>query len=328
MSPLRAQAWALVNMTDTSKKELMPPGAWQIVQRLAQQFAELPQVVAVVLAGSRGVGASDRESDFDLYVYTLRDVPVEFRRSLLGEGAEIDNRFWEPGDEWCEPSTHTRLDIMYRSPGWIEDQLDRVLVRHEAAIGYSTCFWYNIIHSEALLDPRGWYHQLQNRAHVSYPEGLRRAVVKKNWPILRRNHSSYRRQIELALNREDAVSGQHRLTALLASFFDVWFALERQAHPGEKRLLTYLPKPWASLVRAVLGAQPEALLREIDALLDFLDTRLSEEGLLDPVAQIEHAAAWVSDLERARGFYERWFKATAGTRYSSSKRDFPPISSR
>jgi lactoylglutathione lyase len=64
------------------------------------------------------------------------------------------------------------------------------------------------------------------------------------------------------------------------------------------------------------------LLREIDALLDFLDTRLSEEGLLDPVAQIEHAAAWVSDLERARGFYERWFKATAGTRYSSSKRDF------
>jgi catechol 2,3-dioxygenase-like lactoylglutathione lyase family enzyme/predicted nucleotidyltransferase len=322
MSPLRAQAWSLVNMTDTSQEELMPPGAWQIVQRLAQQFAELPQVVAVVLAGSRAVGASDQESDFDLYVYTLRDVPVEFRRSLLGEGAEIDNRFWEPGDEWCEPSTHTRLDIMYRSPGWIEDQLDRVLVRHEAAIGYSTCFWYNIIHSEALLDPRSWYHQLQNCAHVSYPEGLRRAVVKKNWPILRRNHSSYRRQIELALNREDAVSGQHRLTVLLASFFDVWFAIERQAHPGEKRLLTYLPKPWASLVRAVLGAQPEALLREIDALLDPLDTRVIEEGLLDPVAQIEHAAAWVFDLERARGFYERWFKATAGARYSSSKRDF------
>jgi catechol 2,3-dioxygenase-like lactoylglutathione lyase family enzyme/predicted nucleotidyltransferase len=309
-------------MTDTFNEELMPPGAWQIVQRLAQQFAELPQVVAVVLAGSRGAGASDQESDFDLYVYTLRDVPVEFRRSLLGEGAEIDNRFWESGDEWCEPSTHTRLDIMYRSPGWIEDQLDRVLVRHEAAIGYSTCFWYNIIHSEALLDPRGWYHQLQNRAHVSYPDGLRRAVVKKNWPILRRNHSSYRRQIELALNREDAVSVQHRLTALLASFFDVWFAMERQAHPGEKRLLTYLPKPWASLVRAVLGAQPQALLREIDTLLDPLDTRLIEEGLLDPVAQIEHAALWASDLERARGFYERWFKATAGARYSSSKRDF------
>jgi lactoylglutathione lyase len=30
----------------------------------------------------------------------------------------------------------------------------------------------------------------------------------------------------------------------------------------------------------------------------------------------------VSDLERARGFYEYWFKATVGARYSSSKRDF------
>jgi lactoylglutathione lyase len=30
----------------------------------------------------------------------------------------------------------------------------------------------------------------------------------------------------------------------------------------------------------------------------------------------------VSDLERARAFYERWFKATAGPKYSSGKRDF------
>jgi len=321
-SPLQRQGWPLVNMTDTLKKESMPPDAWPIVQRLVQGFGELPQVVAVAFAGSRGSAAHDLESDFDLYVYTLRDIAVQFRRALLGESAEIDNRFWEQGDEWSEPSTHTHLDIMYRSPQWIEDQLDRVLVRHEAAIGYTTCFWYNIIHSEPLFDPRSWYRQLQDGARVPYPEGLRRAVVKKNWPILRRNHSSYRRQIELALNRGDAVSVQHRVTALLASFFDVWFAMKKRHHPGEKRLLTHLPEPWASLVRAVLDAQPKALLTEIDALLDPLDKRLFEEGLLDPVAQIEHAAAWVSDLERARAFYERWFSARAGTRYSSSKRAF------
>jgi catechol 2,3-dioxygenase-like lactoylglutathione lyase family enzyme len=196
------------------------------------------------------------------------------------------------------------------------------LVRHEAAIGYTTCFWYNVVHSEPLFDPRGWYRQLQERARVPYPEGLRRAVVRKNWPILRRNRSSYRRQIELALNRGDAVSVQHRVTALLASYFDVCFAVEKQLHPGEKRLLTYLAAPWATLVRAVLNAHPETLLAEIDSLLDPLDARLKEEGLLDPLAQIEHAAAWVSDLERARAFYERWFGATAGTRYSSSKRNF------
>ena len=52
------------------------------------------------------------------------------------------------------------------------------------------------------------------------------------------------------------------------------------------------------------------------------DARLAEDGLLYPIGQIEHAAVWVSDLERARGFYERWFKATAGPKYSSSKRAF------
>lgn len=267
-------------MADIFRNESLGADAGQMVRRLAQRFGELPQVVAVAQAGSRCAGISDLDSDFDLYVYTVDAVAVEFRRALLGEGAEIDNRFWEPGDEWSEPATGTQLDIMYRSPEWIEDQLDRVLVRQESAIGYTTCFWHNVVHSEALCDPRGWYRWLQNRASVSYPEGLRRAVVKKNWPILRRNHSSYRRQIELALKRGDAVSLQHRVTALLASFFDVWFAIEKQAHPGEKRLLTHLPEPWTFLVRAVLEAQTGTLIAQIDSLLDRLDARLVEEGLL------------------------------------------------
>jgi hypothetical protein len=169
---------------------------------------------------------------------------------------------------------------MYRRPEWIEDQLDRCLVRQEAAIGYSTCFWYSILHSEVLFDPRGWYRRLQDRARVPYPDGLRRAIHAKNWPILRRNQSSYRRQIQLALNRGDSVSVQHRVTALLASYFDVWFAIEKKAHPGEKRLLTHLPEPWALLVRAVLGARPEMLLPQIDSLLDRLHARLMEEKLL------------------------------------------------
>src|ERR1700722_4546534 len=38
--------------------------------------------------------------------------------------------------------------------------------------------------------------------------------------------------------------------------------------------------------------------------------------------KIEHAASWVSDLERACSFYERWFKATRGPKYSSTRRPF------
>ena len=300
---------------DTSSSDMH-----SVVERLTRALRELPQVIAVVLAGSRAARTSDRESDFDLYVYALHDVPVEFRRGLLGAGAEIDNRFWETGDEWTELSTGIHIDIMYRSPEWLESEIDRVLVRQEVALGYTTCFLYNVDHSEVLFDPRGWFRRLQSRVRVPYPEGLRRAVVIKNWPVLRRNHSSYRRQIALALNRNDAVSVQHRVSALLASFFDVWFALERQSHPGEKRLLSYLPEPWALLVKSVIEAQPTTLLAQVDSLLDRLDARLTEERLLAPAGQIAHAAAWVSDLERACGFYERWFKATSGAKHSSKKR--------
>jgi catechol 2,3-dioxygenase-like lactoylglutathione lyase family enzyme len=322
MLPFRDWSYFGRNMDNSIHSRIASANAGTIVQRLTQAFGELPQVVAVVLAGSRSVATSDLESDFDLYVYTLSDVPVEFRRALMGASAEIDNRFWETGDEWTESSTGTQIDVMYRAPEWIESQLERVLVRHEAALGYTTCFWYNVVHSKALFDARGWYQQLQDRARVPYPEGLRRAVVMKNWPILRQNHSSYRRQIELALNRGDGVSVQHRVTALLASFFDVWFAIEQQPHPGEKRLLSHLPEPWALRVRALLDAQPGTLLAQIDSLLDQLDVRLVEGGLSAPVGRIEHAAAWAANLERACAFYERWFKATKGPKYSSGKRPF------
>ena len=68
-------------------------------------------------------------------------------------------------------------------------------------------------------------------------------------------------------------------------------------------------------MHGIVFTDPASLRRELAAL-----------GLLDvagdPVVRIEHAAAWVADLERARAFYERWFKATAGPMYSSAKRDF------
>lgn len=44
-------------------------------------------------------------------------------------------------------------------------------------------------------------------------------------------------------------------------------------------------------------------------------------SMIKPI-RIEHAASWVENLERACSFYERWFKATKGPKYSSTKRPF------
>ena len=86
---------------------------------LAAAFAELPQVIAVALGGSRATGVADQTSDIDLYVYTTAEVPVAFRAALAGRRSirsEIDNRFWEPGDEWDDTRAGVHVDIMYRNP--------------------------------------------------------------------------------------------------------------------------------------------------------------------------------------------------------------------
>src|SRR5208282_1288851 len=137
---------ALSPETDTEVR-FEPHGALR-AESIAARFSVFPDVTAVALAGSEGAGEADALSDIDLYVYAGAEIPIRQRRAAAGVFAdrmEIDNRFWEPGDEWIDRASGRRIDIMYRSPAWIRDQLARVLERHEASLGYSTCFWWNVL---------------------------------------------------------------------------------------------------------------------------------------------------------------------------------------
>jgi hypothetical protein len=197
-------------------------------------------VVAVAMGGSRATGLNDEASDIDIYVYATTPVPLSLRDRIartLGEEIELDNRFWEPGDEWQARQGGASIDIMYRTPGWIEEQLDRVLVGFEASVGYSTCLWCNVQTSEPLFDRDGWFARLQGKARIDYPEVLRRAVVAKNYPILAKTRSSYVHQVKEAVRRNDDPAVLHRTAAYLASYFDTLFAFNRVPHPGEKRLV-------------------------------------------------------------------------------------------
>lgn len=213
--------------------------ARDLVLRLADAYAAIATVEAVVLSGSQTSGLGDGASDIDLYVYSRSPISLEDRSQVAAGArrAEIGNAFWEPGDEWVDGSTGISIDVMFRDCRWIEEQLDRMLKHHQASIGYSTCFWYNVLHSESLFDRSGWFGQLHEWARVPYSEELGAAIIAKNLPLLRQNMSSYIHQMELAIQRGDLVSLNHRTTALLASYFDVLFALNRQPHPGEKRLV-------------------------------------------------------------------------------------------
>lgn len=74
-------------------------------------------------------------------------------------------------------------------------------------------------------------------------------------------------------------------------------------------------------MHGIVFTDPPALRIEL-VKLGLLGPIGDDGGPQDGVARIDHAAAWVGDLQRARAFYERWFKASAGPLYSSSTRDF------
>lgn len=268
-----------------------------LAHQIADILADQPAVVAVALGGSRGNGGLGAApgSDLDLEVYTDGEVPLEAREAMVraiggalpGE-SEMDNRFWGTSDEFVHAPTGIGVDVTYFDAAWMADRLDAVLVRHEASLGYTTCFWHTIRGCIVLADRRGWLHALKERAAVPYPEELRTAIVRLNHPVLRAAIPAYANQLAKATERGDLVSVNHRLAGLLASWFDLVFAVNRVPHPGEKRLIEAVrlrcastPAQYAEDVMEILGTattDPGGLAGRIGRLLDRTDAWLRAEG--------------------------------------------------
>jgi predicted nucleotidyltransferase len=266
----------------------------ELVREIAARLGGLPEVTAIALGGSTFAGNADERSDVDFYVYSRQPPPLALRTELARAHdplPELDNQAFGPGDEWTDAVTGLAVDLNYWTPAWIEQQLARVLDEHLPSVGYSTCFWRTVLHSQPLVDRTGWFAALQAMARRPYPEPLRRAIVANNRPLLRDAHSSFLHQIERAIARHDPVSVQHRATILLASYFDILFALNRVPHPGEKRLLTIarrecplLPPDLEGLIGDLIAAIPPPwgdgrLVVRAHALIDRLDVLLGAEGL-------------------------------------------------
>lgn len=263
-----------------------------LAKAIAEKFAALPQVVAVALAGSRTTGAANETSDYDFYVYIQSDIPLDIRQAIAQEFAErieINNQFWETGDEWIDIDSGSGVDVMYRTPQWIEEQIARVLVYHQASVGYSTCFWWNVLTSVGLYDPKGWLKELQQKANQPYPEKLKRAIIAKNYPIVRRHISAYTHQLESAIKRRDSVSIIHRTAALFASYFDIIFAVNSVPHPGEKRLVGW--------VNRLCTKVPDGLEEHIQGMTDSI-TLSAGIGTIVSCPYLHHLHRLIDGLEQ------------------------------
>lgn len=255
----------------------------EILSKIVQYFSNLTYVDAIVLSGSKTGLINDEMSDFDIYVYTNNKIPLKIRKKLVMECAEeyeLSNDYFEYGDEWITKETKTNFDIMYRNISFAKEEINNVWKKHKAKVGYTTALLYNIKNSKILYEKNLEFTKLKKILNSQYPKKLKENIIKKNYPLLKNKMSaSYYEQIEKAIKRKDIVNVNNRISAILSSYFDILFAVNKCLHPGEKKLLKYasricdiIPNNFEkNIENVILNAGNKNILKYLDILLNELD---------------------------------------------------------
>ena len=250
-----------------------------MVNELFLELAALPQIEAIALGGSRAGIHFDENSDYDVYLYCTGTVDEGVRRSILRKYCsymEIGNQFWETEDN-CTLKNGIDIDILYRDLDGFCNGLSYVVEQCNPYNAYTTCMWHNLLTCKILFDRDGRLAAAKKRFDIPYPEALRTAIIARGRSLLREKLPAYELQINKAIKRGDTVSVNHRTAAFLETYFDVIFALNRQTHPGEKRMVQYclercavLPANFEENLNSLfrhLFTEPEAVSCDLDCII-------------------------------------------------------------
>ncbi len=257
-----------------------------MIESLFKELSQLSQVEAIALGGSRATEHYDDNSDYDVYLYCTGPISEETRQNLLKKYCrymEIGNHFWEYEDN-CILNNKVDIDILYRNLDEFCSEVADVVEQCHGRNGYTTCMWYNLLTCKIIYDRDGRLTAAKERFSVPYPGPLRSDIIQRNWKLLRSAMPAYEGQILKAMHRGDQVSVNHRISAFLESYFDLIFALNRQPHPGEKRLVSLclekcpiLPERFEDNLKALfhaMYAEPELLPAALDSILTALSKLL------------------------------------------------------
>ncbi len=265
-----------------------------LATRLSPRYFRHPAVTAVAMAHGRDavLAARPERPHLGLHVYLTDDLPLSARASAAADGAgvELDSAPGEAGDGWLDSGSGCTVSVVFRRLSRVEESVQAILVRHEAALGRTTCLLHSVRSCIVLDDRDGLLRRLQVTASQPYPEGLRMAIVSRNRPVLRGMRFSHAVQLEEAVLARDAVTVNAVVGAVLASVFDILFAVNRLPHPSGPDLLGYaeqecriLPRHLGNLVGQVVAtaARPGPAVRSaVTELLDALDELLILENLM------------------------------------------------
>lgn len=207
------------------------------------KFKNFSQVKAIAIGGSGTAKTSDNLSDIDIYVFVENDIPVSDREEFVKQYSskyEAGGEYFGSGDEFFVDELNQQLDVMYWGVNWFNDIVENVWVKHYPSNGYTTAFLYTLNNFQIIYDTYNWLLNLQKSIKTEYPKELKENIIKRNMMLMYdKPFASYYEQIEKAIKRNDIVSINHRISAFLASYFDVIFAVNELLHPGEKRLIQY-----------------------------------------------------------------------------------------
>lgn len=219
--------------------------------QLVEELSHYDEVEAIALGGSRAGQLFDEQSDYDVYVYLTEPLAVEKRRNVLDKYCsymEYGNQFWELEDDGVLKNG-IEIELIYRNLDDFRQEVEAVVLKHQAHNSYTTAMWYNLLHSKIIFDRIGRYAKLQKELTLPFPQKLKVNIINRQLQLLETSLPAYPRQIKKALERGDFVAVNHRVAEFLASYFDLIFAFNGQPHPGEKRMLTYAKKTCLHLPR-------------------------------------------------------------------------------
>ena len=178
---------------------------------------------------------------------------------------------------------------MYRAHDFVLGEIAARLDRYSADLGYTTAYCFSVANGFILHDPRQWLDGVQARLRQPFPEPLVRSIIAKNRPVLGGGmQSCYLAQMKAAIARGDLISLSHRVAVWIASYTDILFAVNRQYHPGEKRLVMYmqglpdLPEKAVEDVPrlcALAGSLSSPIIEQVSGMLSRLDRWLEDNGL-------------------------------------------------
>ena len=248
------------------------------LDKVLQEYKKFKQVKAIAIGGSVSAKTFDESSDIDVYVFTSENLPVNFREELVKKFSskyEVGGEYFGAGDEFFVDELNIQLDVMFWDVNWFENTVNNIWEKFYPSNGYTTCFLHTLNIFDVVYDPDNWLTTLKNKLHTEYPEKLQKNIIKRNLMLLKdKPFASYYQQIEKAIQRNDNVSVNHRISAFLASYFDIIFAMNKLLHPGEKRLIKYceancsiLPENFEENINNLLCGQNQNILSILDDMI-------------------------------------------------------------